>query len=389
MNFFQANLLFLGLIRISLAASAAEPFLPDHDDLVLVKLPTSSGLHRPIDPDTPPSLTNALPSARKLLRLAREDGDPRLLGRAQAMLQPWWTGPDVPSEALLLRAEIKQGLHAFASALDDLDLALQREPRNAGAWLLKATLHQVLGDYSAARRACLPLVRHGDVLSVTTAAASLRSLTDSSPDIARQLAAVLQQNAGAPTDLLAWSWTTLGEIQARNGDSDSAETSFRTSLGLRPKSPYTTVALADLWLSTGRPNQVIQLLGDATSDLLRLRLAEAWMQMAPEADTTRRLVSDLAASFALTQLRGEELHLREFARFVLRLQKEPDLALSLARRNWALQKEPADLDLFLEAANAAGDHETLAQLEAWATERHLVLRRSSSLQQVSRTSALP
>ncbi|MCC7373114.1 MAG: hypothetical protein IT581_00550 [Verrucomicrobiales bacterium] len=381
MNALSSACLLVGLIHIARVASAGEPHVPSRDDLVLVRLPASSGLHRPAPAGTRPSLTNAVTSARQMLRMAREEGDPRLLGRAQAVLDPWWASASAGSEVLLLRAEIKQGLHAFASALDDLDLALQRDPRNAGAWLLKATLHQVLGDYPAAQRACLALARHGDELSTTTAAASLRSLTDSNPSIPRQLAAVIERSASAPVDLLAWSWTTLGEIQARTGDTMAAESSFRTALGLQPKSPYTLAALADVWLSTRQPDKVLELLGDTTSDPLRLRLAEAWMQIAPRSDTTRRLVSELSDAFALGQLRGEELHLREFARFVLRLQNQPALALTLARRNWALQKEPADLDLLREAAAAAGHGETLAQLESWATEHHLILRPMNSHRQ--------
>jgi hypothetical protein len=49
----------------------------------------------------------------------------------------------------------------------------------------------------------------------------------------------------------------------------------------------------------------------------------------------------------------------------LELLHEPAAALQLARANWAVQKEPADARVLLQAALAAGDARTCQQLQAW------------------------
>ncbi|MBL9137335.1 MAG: hypothetical protein JNK85_15790 [Verrucomicrobiales bacterium] len=359
------------LLLITALASASEAIIPESDDVILVRLPPSTALTRPSSAVLHPILSEAMPTAREWVRVARHEGDPRLLGRAQALLQPWWSGTDVPVDALLLRAEIKQGLHAFEAALQDVDAALRREPRHGGAWLLKVTLHQVMGSYTNAQNACLQLARHADALTATTAAASLRSLWDSSSSPGQALATAIQQHSQAPGEVRAWAWTSLGEIHARNGEAVEAERSFQAALELQPKAPYTVTALADLWIATGQFPRVADFLRDATSDPLRLRLAEALVRIDPEAPATRSLVASLADAFALGQIRGDDLHLREFARFVLRIQRQPALAVALARKNWSIQREPADLDLLFESAEAARDTETLAQANQWVEQYRL------------------
>src|SRR5437868_1990140 len=49
--------------------------------------------------------------AWRAIEAARETGDPRFLGQAQAALLPWWNLVEPPAQALLLRATIKQSTH--------------------------------------------------------------------------------------------------------------------------------------------------------------------------------------------------------------------------------------------------------------------------------------
>ena len=99
---------------------------------------------------------------------------------------------------------------------------------------------------------------------------------------------------------------------------------------------------------------------------LRLRLAEARLHTAPDAAETRLAREEIGESFALSVQRGDELHLREQSRFALRLDGNAGKALQLARRNWEIQKEPADLEVLLEAARAAGDTNLARETLAWA-----------------------
>jgi tetratricopeptide (TPR) repeat protein len=349
------------------ALPASPPYRPISDDTVLVRLPRGLAAVRSEAQAT--DLPTCLQQAEELIRAARREGDPRLLARAQAVLRPWWDSQSAPVEVCLLRAHIRQGLHEFTGAQADLDDLLSRDPRNVNGWLLKTTLHQVRGEYRAARQACLQLGRFADELTATTAAVSLAGLGQTGEDAAARLAKVIDRNEGASVEVRAWAWTTLGEVQARFGHSLAAENSLRQALRLQPTAAYPLAALADLLLDRGRFNEVIDLLGETTVDTLRLRLAEASYRLRPDSPRATRLIRELDQVFVLARERGDQRHLREEARFVLHLRGDATAAADLARRNWDIQKEPADLRILLEATRAAGDWRAHATARDWASKQ--------------------
>jgi len=59
------------------------------------------------------------------------------------------------------------------------------------------------------------------------------------------------------------------------------------------------------------------------------------------------------------------LHKREEARYRLTIENDAAGALRLARENWQVQREPADLRILSEAAAAAGDAEMQRDVAAW------------------------
>jgi 1,2-phenylacetyl-CoA epoxidase PaaB subunit len=75
--------------------------------------------------------------------------------------------------------------------------------------------------------------------------------------------------------------------------------------------------------------------------------------------------------FAAAALRGDTVHLREQARFALHLQDDARMALDLARRNWSVQKEAADVRILLEAAIAAHDHAATSAAVDWIRKTRL------------------
>jgi len=79
----------------------------------------------------------------------------------------------------------------------------------------------------------------------------------------------------------------------------------------------------------------------------------------------------LAARYDASRLRGDTVHRREEARFVLGVKHDARGALELARGNWAVQREPWDLRVFLEAALAAKDPAVAAPALAFLDENHL------------------
>jgi hypothetical protein len=349
--------LFL-LVFPTLAGTA--PFVPANDAIVIARLRTkdSSSAERQLRSSRstlavdPTNLALALDFARQCVRHARAEADPRFLGQAQVALRPWWTNAVPPVDVLVLRATIRQSRHDFPAALADLDLALARDPRHAGAWVTKATIHTVRAEYAEARRAAAHLLGLTDALTATTAIAQIVALDGDAAAACRQLEAALSRAGNDPTrsdaETRGWAHSVLAETTARLGQAERAEHHFRAGLRLVPADPYLLGAFADFLLDQHRPAEVVALLKEHTRiDGLLLRLAEA--QRADHPGTEAAHVAELNGRFAAAQARGERVHLREEARLRLRLLDDAQAALPLAEENWQIQKEPADAQLLDEA----------------------------------------
>lgn len=367
----------LGVLVLSQLASAKEPQVPASDTVVVARLGPGqiSAAERELRTlrtrlaTAPANLPLALEVARKQIGRARAEADPRFLGRAQVTLAPWWNEPTPPVEVLVLRATIRQSLHDFDAALADLDAALIREPRHVGAWLTKATIHTVRAEFSEARRAATQLALLADPLTATTVAANLASLTGGAASATARLNATLARDDRPALETRVWALTTLAEMAARLDRRDEAERHFRAALQLAPTDPYLLGAFADFLLDRGRADEVMPLLRPHTQiDGLLLRHAEA---EALAGRPSAKSVAELRARFDTARARGERVHLREEARFHLRLLGDPATALALARDNWRVQREPADARLLLEASRAAKDAAAEREVLAWLAETRL------------------
>jgi tetratricopeptide (TPR) repeat protein len=368
------------IMVLGLLAAHAEPFAPTDGNQVLERLrakpfdPATQHLHElrarlATDPANP---TVACEFARQCIELSRSEANPRYLGRAQGALARWWDQPTPPVDVLVLRATIKQSQHDFTNSLADLNLALKLDPANAQAWLTKATVLTVLGDYDAARRACAPLIQLTPGLIGLTAAVSVSSLNGQAASSCRLLSQALagQPNAGIGDKL--WALTVLAEGSARLGRLTEAEDYFKRALALGEHDPYLLGAYADLLLDEGRDREVVTLLaGEVNADALLLRLALAESRLVPPPDSYPAHLASLQARFEAGHLRGDFVHQREEARYALELLHQPSAALKLAQANWRVQREPADVRILLEAARAAGDAAAAQPALAFIKEKKL------------------
>ena len=76
----------------------------------------------------------------------------------------------------------------------------------------------------------------------------------------------------------------------------------------------------------------------------------------------------IAIAIEAARRRGDPVHQREEARFVLAVAGDPARALRLAAQNWTIQREPADARVLLEAAAKAGRPDAAAPALAWLAE---------------------
>ena len=357
-------------------AASATPFVPADDAQVLERLPGRSGAQvrelarvRVAAAAAPADVAAAVALADAYYRVARSDGDPRYLGYAQAALARWWKDANAPTAVLVMRATLLQSNHAFDAALADLDRAIAREPRNGRALLVRATVLTVQGKYAAARAECPRLFGLAPEFYVFACVAAIDGLNGQSAVAVAALERGLSALPAGDIAGRAWGESLLGELKQRRGDA-AAEAHFRAALAADPRDLYTLGAYGDWLLDRGRAAEVLPLAGgDPRVDALLLRVALA--QKALKRAEAGASIATLRARFAASRMRGDTVHRREEARFELHLNGDPKAALRLARDNWTVQREPADLRILAEAAAATGDAPAMDAVRQWLAQTGL------------------
>jgi Flp pilus assembly protein TadD len=370
-------LYLIGTLSIVGQGVHAEAFLPSDDHQVLEHVFTAGKTidgelrrKRQLLSRNPQDLSLALFLAQRYVELGRKRGDLRFAGYAQAALAPWWNQSQPPTDVVLLRAILRQRQHDFTRALNDLSQVLEVQPYNAQAWLIRAVIQQVRGEYAQAIRSCLRLSRLVKSLVATSCSASVASLNGRAEISERVLQQSLSTGANADPEVRLWALTVLADIAARLGHDAVAEEHFTQALALSPQDNTVLSAYADFLLDRNRARKVVSLLESNTQSdalLLRLALAEKRLGM-PHLEAH---VQDLGVRFAAARLRKQGLHLSSEARFTLHLLNKPTEALRLAQQNWSIERTPADVRLVLETALSTGDLQAAAPVLDWLEQTGL------------------
>jgi tetratricopeptide (TPR) repeat protein len=340
------------LCAMSVPCAVAAPFIPASDDTVLAQLP--AGTHyadlaaRRL---ASARLDVALPLAQFYIQQARVSGDLRYLGYADAVLDSWVQRRDAAPTALVLHATVQQSRHEFDAALVTLERALAQRPNDPQALLTRATVLRVLGRYREAAASCDQFARRVEPGLAALCVQSLRGLNGHLQSAYATLLGV--STAGWLDSEKSWLYSERGEMAVRLGLDADAERWFRQDLQWEPGDFYVRAAYADLLLRQSRASEALELLkGQDSSEPLLLRIAIAQQRLHDPAlalSTAR-----LQAAFAAETQRGEAVHRREQARFLLEVQNQPQPALEAALANWRVQHEPEDVLILVSAARAAG-----------------------------------
>lgn len=294
----------------------------------------------------------AIPLAEFYIQQSRLNGDLRFLGYAEAVLAPWVKQTPPKADVLALQATLQQSRHEFSASLATLDRALAVRPQDPQALLIRATVLRVLGRYPEAGAACEQFSR---LVEPRLAALCIESLRGLNGHLESAYASLIQVSTqGWLNSEKSWLYSELGEMAVRLGREQEAERWFQQDLRLSPTDFYVRAAYADLMLQQGRSAEVLALLaGQESLEPLLLRIAIAQKQLR---DPGLGLsCARLRASFAAELQRGDAVHRREQARFLLEVLNQPDLSLAAALENWTVQHEPDDVLVLVHAANAAGN----------------------------------
>jgi len=331
----------------------AGPYVPGSDSTVLAELP--AGTHyadvsaRRLAQGR---VDVAIPLAQFYIQQSRLSGDLRYLGYAEAVLTPWVTqNPPVPN-VLVLQATLQQSRHEFSASLATLERALTARPDDPQALLVRATVLRVLGRYPEASASCEQFARMVEPRLGAICIQSLRGLNGHLESAYLELTQVSSQ--GWLNSEKSWLYSELGEMAVRLGRDADAQRWFEQDLNLVPTDFYVRAAYADLLLRQARPGEALTLLqGRESFEPLLLRIAVAQRQL--HDPQLAQSGARLRAAFAAETQRGEAVHRREQARFLLEVEDQPNLSLAAALENWAVQREPDDVLVLVNAAKAAGN----------------------------------
>ena len=347
-----------------LSAMAVTTVQPLRDDEVLEVLPEITR-SRPSQTATALKVadpTAASSQARHDIALARQTGDTRYWGRAQAVLGPWWDRPDAPADLAILQATVQQGRHEFDASRKVLTAALVRAPGNAQGWLNLAALERLSARYAEALVACEAVARAGQALYAAACRLETQSLQGQHQPAAQGLQMLIAKTT-VPSQR-SWLYSLLAESQERWGHDAAAADAYTRSLALEPDL-YTSIAYSDLLLRTGKTSAALQALATLPeTDAVVLRRAAAWRRLGDMRWTGARTI--LQERAAELERRGDDpaLHGRELALAALWLDDDAPRALALARRNLLLQREPLDWWVALQSARQAKDGPAVAELES-------------------------
>lgn len=318
---------------------------------------------QPADTDMATNLVN------RYFDLHRLTGDPRLLSYAESALSTHERaiGSADPAPGIpLARAHLQQAEHDFSGAVATLENLLTEHPRMTAAWLMRASIALVQGDYAEARRGCAQVTFTGRAEVGLVCAADLASLQGRSEAALQQLQQLLRQYEALPPDVADWAYTTAAEIALRLGDEPRAEDYLGAALAEGP-TLYTQLMYADLLIAQNRIREARRLVdGLPATDAVLIR--RATLARATGDHHFRSYRAELEQRIATLALRGHTGHDREVALYHLFVNDNPKAAAEAATHNWSIQRESIDAHLLLEAAVAVGQPEVAAPVLAWMQE---------------------
>jgi tetratricopeptide (TPR) repeat protein len=334
-----------------------------------------------------------LAAARFAIDRFRTEGDPRVLGEAQVWLdQVAKTEPvAVRVQALTLRATCEQSLHRFGAALALLEEATALDPAYDQAWLLQASILTLQGKYEEARASCKKLSDTIELRYRALCHESIYAMQGKATDAFTRLSAVVEAARIANTGEKAYFLGTLGELAQRSAHAPGNDARglrlIEQSLTLNPRDPYVLCLWADTFLQAApvvdvlssaslapdaerltEMNRIAQRLAsqrDHDAVLLRLALAEQAQSKLSKDNPTTNYREELRTRFLVAKRRGERVHLREEAWFALDVERDVAMALTLAKENFAVQKEVTDAWLLFRAAKTAGKVEEASSAADW------------------------
>ena len=304
---------------------------------------------QPQDPDSVLQLANAY------LVQAAQPGQSRLYGVAEALLKPFIENNTNDFAVLLAWAQVQQHQHRFTLAQEILQKILPQQPDNITANLLNARLYLIQGNAASAQVACIRLLGHTHLLTLSACSLEARS-TLGNKELSESYAQLQQivSTQGLPDDeRKIWILQILADMAVRL-QQPQATLDFLNQIKSK-NSLSLWVQWADANLALQNNQVVIDELTPLVStssqvdDSLLVRLALAEKKIA----RTTHWQTQVRERIALREQRDDQAHAADLAIYYLDIAPDANKALRWAERNYQLAREASDKDLLVRAQQAA------------------------------------
>lgn len=329
-------------------AGAPDIVVPEGSDTAIYHLSTATA-----EPMESAGAQAPLDRVEALLQRFDELGNPRLLGDVQRLLDS--LGPAArDGRFYVYRARLRQSLHQFDDAMTDLKRALKSPEWRHQALLLAFNGELVRGNYQSARRYCGQLTALRDDLYAASCRAHLDAVGGAAKAALTEIKqAMAQALLNQDSQARHWAVTTAADIAERAGDDAQAAQFWRLAMRLQPGDRYATGRLCNNLLNQDNAIDAVLALTEGRNDLDTLAVCRA--RALARRNSGEALADQLQLRFDEAKWRGEVLHKRTLAEYLLYVADRPAEALQVARDNWQSQREWPDRQLLLAAERASGE----------------------------------
>jgi predicted Zn-dependent protease len=339
---------------------SAEAYTPTDPEHVIAQWNTTpSALLRGLQMQQrlqPQDSNRVLQLVNQYLVQATQPGQSHLYGVAEALLKPLIENNTQDLSVLLAWVQVQQHQHRFVVAQSMLQKILVQQPDNITANVLDARLYLIQGNAASAKSACMRLLGHADLLTLSACTLEARSILgdkELSESYAQLQHIVITQ--GLPEDeRQIWVIQILADMALRLQQPQAALEFLNQIKSKNSLSVW--VQWADVNLAVQNHQSVINELTPLVStssqadDSLLVRLAIAEKKTA----STTHWQTQVSERIALRELRDDQAHAADLAIYYLDIAPDATKALHWAERNWQQAREASDKQLLLRAQQAAG-----------------------------------
>jgi len=338
----------------------AEAYVPTEPDQIIAQWNTTPSeslrvlqMQQRLQPKDPESV---LQLANEYLVQAAQPGQSRLYGVAEALLKPLTESNSQNFDVLLAWTQVQQHQHRFTLAHEMLQKILPQQPDNNTANLLNARLYLIQGDAAAGQAACMRLLGHTDLLTLSACTLEARS-TLGDKELSESYAQLQQLviTQGLPADeRQVWILQILADMAVRLNQPQAAldflnQIKSKNSLSVWVQWADVNLALQNNQAVINDLTPLVSASSQADDSLLvRLAIAEKKIASATHWQTQVR------ERIALREQRDDQAHAADLTIYYLDIAPDADKALHWAERNWQQAREASDKQLLLRARQAAG-----------------------------------